>query len=263
MAGAMPAVDGAPGPDQRPRQRRRRLGPALDARCSRPAMTPARPSTRPSTCIAADPALKDALDMFEQSAGILGGVDGLIGWMGDTGVVVTADWRDARGRPRVGPDRRGAGPAAVHHPAQLRRPGRRPGRHHRDRRGPRRDDGHDVDLGSLAGRSPGSRGEALPVDARTRIPTDGDGRPSRSPRPTRSWSSAPSADFVKAVLDAGPGPSLADDARYQAAVGRVGAEHTGVAYVDIAGARTLIEIPSRRGHRRGAGRVRGVASSRS
>ncbi len=50
-----------------------------------------------------------------------------------------------------------------------------------------------------------------------------------------------SADFVKAVIDAGPGPSLADDARYQSAVGRVGADHTGVAYVDIAGARTLIE----------------------
>jgi hypothetical protein len=48
-------------------------------------------------------------------------------------------------------------------------------------------------------------------------------------------------DFVKAVLDAGPGPSLADDGRYQSSVGRVGAEHTGVSYVDIAGVRTLIE----------------------
>ena len=47
--------------------------------------------------------------------------------------------------------------------------------------------------------------------------------------------------FVKAVLDAGPGPSLADDARYQAAVGRVGAQHTSVSYLDIAAVRTYIE----------------------
>jgi hypothetical protein len=50
-----------------------------------------------------------------------------------------------------------------------------------------------------------------------------------------------SPDFVKHVLDAGAGDSLADSSRYQDLVGRVGAEHTGVTFVDITAIRTLAE----------------------
>jgi hypothetical protein len=50
-----------------------------------------------------------------------------------------------------------------------------------------------------------------------------------------------SPDFVKHVLDAGAGSSLADDARYQGLVGRVGAEHTGITFVDVAAIRGLVE----------------------
>ncbi len=82
--GAMPAVEGAPGPDS---------GHANGVAAWAP----------PSTLLLAagndvgatidetldlyraDPSLKEAFDMFEQSAGILGGIDGLVGWMGDTG----------------------------------------------------------------------------------------------------------------------------------------------------------------------------------
>ena len=45
-----------------------------------------------------------------------------------------------------------------------------------------------------------------------------------------------SPDFVKHVLDAGAGQSLADDARFTGLLGRVGATHTGVSYVDITAA---------------------------
>lgn len=47
--------------------------------------------------------------------------------------------------------------------------------------------------------------------------------------------------FVKEVLDAGPGTSLADDARFKGLLGRVGAENIGVTFLDIAAIRGLIE----------------------
>ncbi|HEY7131553.1 MAG TPA: DUF3352 domain-containing protein [Candidatus Limnocylindrales bacterium] len=48
-------------------------------------------------------------------------------------------------------------------------------------------------------------------------------------------------DFVNAVLDAGPGNSLGDDARFQGLLGRVGAENISLGYLDVAGIRTLVE----------------------
>ena len=47
--------------------------------------------------------------------------------------------------------------------------------------------------------------------------------------------------FVKSVLDAGPGPSLADDGRFKALVSRIGDENLGVSYVDIRGIRAVLE----------------------
>lgn len=49
------------------------------------------------------------------------------------------------------------------------------------------------------------------------------------------------ASFVKEVLDAGPGASLADDARFTALLDRVGAENISAGFVDIAGIRALVE----------------------
>jgi uncharacterized protein DUF3352 len=49
------------------------------------------------------------------------------------------------------------------------------------------------------------------------------------------------ADFVGAVLDAGPGPSLADDARFQGLVNRVGAQNESLGFVDITAIRALVE----------------------
>jgi hypothetical protein len=48
-------------------------------------------------------------------------------------------------------------------------------------------------------------------------------------------------DFVASVLDAGPGNSLADDARFKALLNRVGAENTSASFVDISAIRSLIE----------------------
>jgi len=50
-----------------------------------------------------------------------------------------------------------------------------------------------------------------------------------------------SPDFVKAVLDAGAGSSLADDARFQDLLKRVDTKHTSVSFVDVTVVRGLIE----------------------
>ena len=50
-----------------------------------------------------------------------------------------------------------------------------------------------------------------------------------------------STDFVKAVLDAGAGASLADDARFQSLLGRVDAKHTSVSFVDVAAVRGVVD----------------------
>ena len=237
MSGVTPAVDGAPGPDQ---------GHANGVADWAPPSTLLLAAGNDAGATIdetidlyrADPALKDALDMFEQSAGILGGVDGLIGWMGDTGVVVTADGEmPAGGLVSVPTDAAQAQQLFTTLRSFVALAGGQAGFTVTDE-----DHGGTtvttIDLGSLSSLA-GLAGEALPVTPDA-IPTDA--------KVTISYAATDevvvigtSADFVKAVLDAGPGPSLADDARYQAAVGRVGAEHTGVAYVDIAGARTLIE----------------------
>src|SRR6266404_2850122 len=49
------------------------------------------------------------------------------------------------------------------------------------------------------------------------------------------------AAFVDAVLDAGPGKSLADDARFKSLIGRVGTENLGVTFVDVQAIRNLVE----------------------
>jgi hypothetical protein len=47
--------------------------------------------------------------------------------------------------------------------------------------------------------------------------------------------------FVKSVLDAKPGSSLADNARFKGLLGRVGEQNTSDAFVDIAAVRDLAE----------------------
>ena len=44
-----------------------------------------------------DPALKDAYAQVEQMAAMLGGIDGIVGWMGDTGIVVDRNGDPAEG----------------------------------------------------------------------------------------------------------------------------------------------------------------------
>ena len=47
--------------------------------------------------------------------------------------------------------------------------------------------------------------------------------------------------FVAAALDAGPGPSMADDSRFSSLVKRVGEENIGLSFVDMTAIRDLVE----------------------
>jgi hypothetical protein len=53
--------------------------------------------------------------------------------------------------------------------------------------------------------------------------------------------------FVESVLDAGPGPSLADDARVSGLLDRVGDENLGFTFLDLRAARELLEPLMREG----------------
>jgi hypothetical protein len=67
-------------------------------------------------------------------------------------------------------------------------------------------------------------------------------------KPEIAWAVTPDvavvgygSDFVASVLDAGPGPSLADDARFQGLVNRVGAQNLSLGFVDVTAIRGLVE----------------------
>lgn len=189
-----------------------------------------------------DPALAEVFAGIDQAAGMLGGIDAAIGWMGDSAVVLSR-----------GADAPEGGIISVPTDAVQARQLLTTIRSFATLGGGQagitvRDEEHAgatitiVSLGSieeLAGMAGAMGGMPIPLDPSAPLPegdieiayaaTDG----------VVVIGSGP--DFVKAVLDAGAGASLADDARYQGLVDRVGAEHTGVTFVDIAAIRGLVE----------------------
>ena len=174
------------------------------------------------------PELSSTFGQIDQSAGLIGGLDGLFGWWGDVAVAVGPDVdgsiggglliapTDAAAARKTFETLRsfvilGGGQAGI----------------------TLRDEKHGdatvtiIDFsGAIAksgGAAPGVKTE-LAYTVTDDIVVLGYG-----------------ASFVNAVLDAGPGPSLADDARFKGLVGRVGAENLGLTFVDIQAIRGLVE----------------------
>ena len=189
-----------------------------------------------------DPDMAKMLDEVDQAIGILGGWEGALGWTGDTGVVIAPSGDSveggivsipadaAAGRQFLTTIRSFATLAGSQYGISVRE---------EDHAGTTItivDLGTAEDLAALAG---AFGGLPVPDDATSDLPgghieisyaaTDGVVVIGSSP------------DFVKHVLDAGAGQSLADDARFSGLVGRVGAKHTGISFVDIAAARGLVE----------------------
>ena len=175
------------------------------------------------------PELKDAFRAFDQALATVGGYDATFGWWGDTAVVVSplADGTIGGGlviKPR---DAAAADRLLTVLNGSLALVGGSAGVVTRteDHKGTKVTV---VDLSSAGGMSP----QSLPPGYKAEI----------------AW--ATNADvtvigygaaFVKEVLDAGPGASLGDDARFKGLLNRVGAENISLAFVDVAAIRGLIE----------------------
>jgi hypothetical protein len=175
------------------------------------------------------PETKPAFDQADQVLGLLGGLDAVVGWWGDAAVVVApvADGTIGGGlviKPR---DAAAADRLVTTFGTFLAIGGSSAGV-------TTRTEDHNgtkitiVDVSSAGGMTP----QSLPPGYKAEI----------------AW--ATNADitvigygpaFVTAVLDAGPGNSLADDARFKALLGRVGADNISSSYLDVAGIRALVE----------------------
>jgi hypothetical protein len=174
------------------------------------------------------PELSSTFGQIDQSAGLIGGLDGLFGWWGDTAVVIGPDTAgslsgglliaptDAAAAKKTFETLRsfivlGGGQAGI----KLR------------------DEKHgdatvtiidfSAAMASSGGVPPGVKAE-IAYTVTDDIVVLGYGQ-----------------SFVNAVLDAGPGPSLADDARFKGLLDRVGKENLGLTFVDVQGIRGLVE----------------------
>ncbi len=200
-----------------------------------------------------DPSMTEALKSVDQAAGILGGLDKSVGWMGDTGVVIARSGESVEGGiVSIPKDAAGGAQLLTTLRSFATLGGGQYGITVREEQHAGTtitiiDLGTAEDLAALAvligGQAAGGEGTIgglpLPDDAAAGLPK---GRIEISYAATDGVvviGSSP--DFVKHVLDAGAGQSLADDARFTGLLGRVGANHTGVTYVDITAARGLIE----------------------
>lgn len=190
-----------------------------------------------------DPNLAELFKGIEQGAGILGGLDPAVGWMGDAGIVVSRDGDDVEGgivAIPANPDGARQLLTTIRSFAQF---GAGSGISVRDE-----DYGGTtitiIDLGSaedLVGMAGALGGGVVPTD-----PGQTSGLPEGNVELTYAATDGvvvigSGPDFVKSVLDAGAGDSLADDARFQGLIGRVGAEHTAVTFLDVTAVRELVE----------------------
>ncbi len=174
------------------------------------------------------PDLREAFGQIDTAVGVVGGFDGLIGWWGDASVVVSkaADGSIGGGLLIQPTD----GAAAQRTFDTLRSflvlAGGGSGIELRDV-----DHGGTkitvIDLSGVAASSgelpPGVKAE-LAYAVTNDVVVIGYGEA-----------------FVTSVLDAGPGPSLADDSRFTDLVKRAGEENIGLAFVDIRAIRELVE----------------------
>jgi hypothetical protein len=181
------------------------------------------------------PTLADPLKQVDQVAGALGGLDKLIGWVDEVGVVVTADGATPGGGVVIVPtDVDQATQLATSIRNLIALAGGSSGITIRDE-----PYGSGtittIDLGEAS--RFGTQGDVsilpnLPVSGHVEISfTVQDGLVIVGAGP--AW--------VKSIVDVKPGSSLADQARYRAAMDRVGARNAASFYLDISAIRKLIE----------------------
>jgi hypothetical protein len=186
-----------------------------------------------------EPSLADAFVQLDQAAGMLGGVDAVLRWIGDAGVVIAKDGDGLEGGFVTVPADAAAGRqllTTLRSFVQLG--GAQAGFTVTDE--PYNGETITVlDLGDL-------RGFAGLAGGTGSLPTDPSTLPSGPARiayvaTDQVVAIGSSPEFIKHVLDAGAGASLADDARFKDLVGRVDAEHSAVTFLDLAAMRATVE----------------------
>jgi hypothetical protein len=186
----------------------------------------------------AEPSLKSVIDTIDQAAGVVGGTDGAVGWIGDTAIVVNqADGGIEGGLVILPTDRAVADRTFTSLRTLLALGGGQAGITVKDEPYA----GTTIttlDLGDIA---------TLAADAG--IPTDTFGAGFRLPSGHIEIAYAISDKvvvigsgpaFVKHVLDTTPGTSIASSDRFKSLSGRVG-NGTSLAFIDVAAIRGLIE----------------------
>ncbi len=189
-----------------------------------------------------EPSMTEGMEQLEQALGAVGGIDAAVGWMGDTGFVVSQAGDTVEGGlisiPTDAADAEqlltaigtfitlGGGEAGI----EVRK---------EEYAGTTITI---VDLGSaeeLLGMAGMMGGLPLDPGSMPGLPTGNVEISYAATADVVVIGSGP--NFVKAVLDAGAGDSLADSARYRDLVARVGANHVSVSFVDITAIRVLAE----------------------
>jgi hypothetical protein len=188
-----------------------------------------------------EPSLAEAYKQVEQIVNVVGGFDGLLGWMGDTGVVINPAGDSVEGGiVSIPTDTAKARQLFTTLRSFLALGGAQAGVTVRDETY----NGQTitiVDLGSLrdlAAAAGKLGGNALPADP-SKLPNDKIQLAYTVTDDVVAIGSSP--DFVKHVLDAGAGASLADDARFKGLVDRVGSQHRSLTFLDVAVVRGYIE----------------------
>ena len=175
------------------------------------------------------PEAKPAFDQFDQAMSLLGGFDAVLGWWGDTAFVVSPL------------DDGTIGAGLVIHPTDAAAA---------DRLFTTLNGFLALAGGSsgVATRTEDHNGTKITILDLSAVPGMSSSGMPPGYKPEFAWAANKdvvvigyASSFVKAVLDAGPGSSLADDARFKALLGRVGADNLGMSFIDIAAIRGLVE----------------------
>jgi hypothetical protein len=240
--GAFPHVDGAPGPDTI------RANGVADWAPAGTIMLAAGNDAGATVLetlelYRSDPNLAELFEGIDGATGILGGPEAAVGWIGDAGLVLAQDGEDVEGGVialPTDPDAARQLMTTVRSFATLGGGGQGITVREEPYAGTTITI---IDLGSaqdLVGMAGALGGATLPTEPGAASLPEGNVELSYAVTDAVVViGSGP--DFVKSVLDAGSGSSLADDARYQDLVARVGEEHTGVTFMDIAAFRGILE----------------------
>lgn len=175
------------------------------------------------------PETKPFFDQFDQAISVLGGFDATIGWWGDTAVVVSQTDGGVIGGGLVIQNRDAAASSRLFTTLEgflaLAGGGSGVTVKSEDHNGTK------VTILDLS---------AVPGMSTTGLPP--------GYKPEFAWATNKDitvlgygANFVKAVLDSGPGNSLADDARFKALLNRVGGQNMATFFLDVNGIRTAVE----------------------